>query len=120
MGRISTGTVSSTGGAGGGYSFTTDVLAQGTLTGAGTQDTLRTSTGNEILRVRLINRNASTRNIRIWSNGVADANLIAPKDFPLLTGEMAIIEIELGDTDTVRAEASGADVVYTVEQEVIT
>lgn len=116
--RMTPGTVLGEGG--GGYTFTTDVVAQGTLTGSGTQDTLRTATGNEVLRIRLINRNGSTASMRLWSNGVADANLLAPKDFPLLTGEMAVIEIELGNTDTVKAEASVTSVVYTVEQEVIT
>lgn len=95
-------------------------VTNGTLTGAGTQDILRTATGSEKIRVRFQNRNAAARTVQVWVGGVTDEDLIAPKNFSLAQGYMAVVKITLGSGDILRAEASGANVVWTVEMDILT
>jgi len=97
-----------------------DIAGQGTLTGAGTQDTVRTATGTEYHVVTFTNYSGNTVTLDVWVNGTADQNLIGPPDIDMLTKETVVFNIKLGNGDTIRAEASAANsIVYTDEMDVL-
>ena len=56
-------------------------LGQGTLTGAGTQDTLYTvpaATSAIVKHIRIVNYGATTVNVKLWHDGTTDTYLILP------------------------------------------
>ena len=98
-----------------------DIPAQGTLTGAGTQDTIRTGASTEYVIATFTNYSGSTVTLDLWVNGVADQNRVAPPDMQMLTKETIVLRQKLGNGDTLRAEASAATaIVYTIELDSLT
>ncbi len=92
-------------------------VAQGTLTGAATQDTVRTATATaEAHTITYVNRHASTQTLKLWVNGVADQNRITGGDITLATLEFAVVHYKLGSGDTIRAEASAATAIYWTDE----
>lgn len=96
----------------------TNDVSQGTLTGSGTVDTLRTG-ANSAEQVTALFRNASgsTRTVTVYVNGTAGANAIAT--VTLETLEWFTLGIGLGTGDTLRAEASAAASINWTISEVI-
>lgn len=95
-------------------------IAQGTLTGSGTQDTVRTAAGTEYHVVTFLNYSGSTCTIDVWLNGVANQNRITPPALSLATKESLVIYVKLGSGDTIRAEASAsASIAWTDEMDLL-
>lgn len=97
-----------------------DIPLQGTLTGAATQDTIRTGTGTEYHVFTFTNYSGSTVTLDLWVNGVADQNRVAPPGLSLLTNEVLVLRQKLGSGDTMRAEASAAtSIAWTDEMDLL-
>lgn len=90
--------------------------ARGTLTGAGTQDTIRTAAGTEFHEVKFINISGGNVTLKVWIGGVADVNLITPKPITMTADKvnMVVVRTKLGNTEVIKAEAgAGASIVWT-------
>lgn len=99
-----------------------DIVAQGTLTGAATVDTLHTGAGTEFLVVTFRNYTDRTTpaavTLDVFVNGTADGNVIY--SCTLAAGETLVWRQKLGNTDTARAEAGAASSIsYMIEQDTI-
>ena len=96
---------------------TNDVL-KGTLTGSGTQDTIRTG-ANSAEQVTVWFRNAAgaTRTVTIYLNGTTAAEIVVI--VTLLTLESCSFNVGLGSGDTLYAEASDATSINWFVSEVI-
>ena len=97
------------------------IPGQGTLTGPGTKDTIRTGVGTEAHTITFTNYSANTVTLTIWLNGTANQNLAGPPVMTLLAGEAIVFECKLGLDDYVKTEASAASAIaWTDEMDSLT
>jgi len=94
-------------------------LGQGTLTGAGTQDTLYTvpaATSAIVKHIRIVNYGATTVNVKLWHDGTTDTYLILPNT-AIESGGWGEWDgvITMEASDTLSGEASAAtSIAYTI------
>lgn len=92
---------------------TSDVVVFGSLTGSGTQDTVRTATGTEYVTVKFFNYDSVSRTLSIWINSVANPNLVLSAA-TLGTKESLVLELKMGNGDLIKAEASAATAISAI------
>ena len=99
---------------------TSDIPAQGTLTGATTVDTLATGSGNATsVTATFYNRSVSSVTVTFYVNGTANTNAVGTAAIDA-NGGYCVVNQELGSGDTFRAEASAATAItYTVATTVL-
>ena len=98
--------------------ISSSIAGQGTLTGTGTQDTIRTATGTEYHTITFTNQSITTIALYIYINGTANQNYAAPPDMTMYTKESIVFRAKLGTGDIIYAEANTASaVVWTDEMD---
>lgn len=97
-------------------------VTQGTLTGSGTQDTIGTASSGssqETYSIFFRNYSVSTVTLKVWVNGTGNQNQIVSAS--LLTLESAKIDIVLGPSDYVKAEAgASSSIAWTCSKGILT
>lgn len=92
---------------------TSDLIAFGSLTGSGTQDTVHTSGGVEYVTVTFRNYDSTDRTLSAWINSVSSPNYVL-KDAPLASGESIVIELKMGSGDLIKAESSAGSAISAI------
>ena len=82
---------------------------EGTLTGAATQDTIRTSGGNETVWVQFRNYSGASVTLYVWvGDGVAEEDRVYNASLP--AGESVFFcRVHIANTQFIKAEASAAN-----------